>query len=222
MPLTNKDISFPNFLIEDSCSSPSLVAGVDEAGRGSLFGDVVAAAAWIDRDLFPSDLLLLMNDSKKLTSKKRDYLYDELMKLDGHSVFYGIGVASPAEIDQVNILNATHLAMYRAMQILLQRKSDLKDFLIDGNRVPSDVFENIQYTPIIQGDGKSYSISVASIFAKVYRDRSVIDLSNQESYSMYSLEKHKGYGTADHLKAIDIHGLSDLHRHSFLRQRKLF
>ena len=178
------------------------IAGCDEAGRGPLCGPVVAAAVILPKGLIIDGL----NDSKKLTEKKREKLYDEIIE---KAVAYGIAEASPAEIDEYNILNASMLAMRRAVESLAVKA----DFvLIDGNC--SRGFE-IPTETIVKGDSKSYSIAAASILAKVTRDRGCIELDKQ--YPMYGIAKHKGYPTKDHMEAVRFHGAAPIYRKSFLK-----
>ncbi len=179
---------------------PGLIAGVDEAGRGPLAGPVVAAAVILD-DLNP---IAGLDDSKKLTAKKRDRLYDEIM---AKALCVSIAEASVSEIDSINILQATMLAMQRAVLGLRLPPSKV---LIDGNRVP--VLPMLSEA-IVGGDAKVEAISAASILAKVTRDRwcAQIDVAHPE----YGFAKHKGYGTAQHLAALKMHGATPLHRTSF-------
>lgn len=179
---------------------PGLIAGVDEAGRGPLAGPVVAAAVILD-DLNP---IAGLDDSKKLTAKKRERLYDEIM---AKALCISIAEASVAEIDSINILQATMLAMQRAVLGLRLPPSKV---LIDGNRVP--VLPMLSEA-IVGGDAKVEAISAASILAKVTRDRwcAQIDVAHPE----YGFAKHKGYGTAQHLAALKMHGATTLHRTSF-------
>lgn len=178
------------------------IAGCDEAGRGPLCGPVVAAAVILPKGLIIDGL----NDSKKLTEKKREKLYDEIIE---KAVAYGIAEASPAEIDEYNILNASMLAMRRAVEALAVKA----DFvLIDGNC--SRGFE-IPTETVVKGDSKSYSIAAASILAKVTRDRGCIELDKQ--YPMYGIAKHKGYPTKDHMEAVRFHGAAPIYRKSFLK-----
>jgi ribonuclease HII len=179
---------------------PGLVAGVDEAGRGPLAGPVVAAAVILD-DLNP---IAGLDDSKKLTAKQRERLYDEIM---AKALCVSIAQASVAEIDSINILQATMLAMQRA--VLGLRLPPAK-VLVDGNRVP--VLPMLSEA-IVGGDAKVEAISAASILAKVTRDRwcEQVDAVHPE----YGFAKHKGYGTAQHLAALKKHGATLLHRTSF-------
>lgn len=180
-----------------------LVCGVDEAGRGPLAGPVTAAAVILN----PDDLIDGLNDSKKLSEKKREALFEPICR---RSLAWGIGWASPEEIDTVNILNATFLAMQRAVKQL----SLIPDVvLVDGNRDPSLTLET---RCIIGGDGKSASIAAASILAKVSRDRLMRELALQ--YPQYGLDVHKGYPTQAHRNAVLQWGPSPIHRKSFLKK----
>lgn len=178
------------------------ICGCDEAGRGPLCGPVVAAAV-----ILPEGLIIEgLNDSKKLSEKKREALFDEITE---KAVAYGIAEASPAEIDEINILNASMLAMRRAVD-MLQIKADFA--LIDGNC--SRGFE-IPTETVVKGDAKSYSIAAASILAKVTRDRQCEQL--DKLYPEYGIAKHKGYPTKDHMDAVRAHGPSPIYRKSFLK-----
>lgn len=184
---------------------PGLVAGVDEAGRGPLAGCVVAAAVILD-DKNPIKGLA---DSKKLTALKRDKLYDEIR---AKALCVGVGQASVAEIDTLNILQATMLAMQRAVAQLRLKPALV---LVDGNRIPQlDVLAEA----IVQGDSKVQAISAASIIAKVTRDRQCADLHAQ--YPHYGFDSHKGYGTAVHMAALTTHGACAVHRKSFAPVRQ--
>ncbi|TXI72838.1 MAG: ribonuclease HII [Limnohabitans sp.] len=177
-----------------------LVAGVDEAGRGPLAGPVVAAAVILD-DLKP---IVGLNDSKKLTEKRREKLYDEIL---AKALCCSIAEASVQEIDTLNILQATLLAMRRAVDGL--RLKPVK-VLVDGNRLP---VLDVRAEAIVQGDALVPAISAASILAKVHRDRMCAQLHAQ--YPQYGFDRHKGYGTAEHLQALAEHGPSPWHRSSF-------
>ena len=179
------------------------VCGVDEAGRGPLAGPVFAAAVILP---FGLDIPGL-DDSKKLTEKKRDKLYDIIIS---SAVSYGIASASHEEIDELNILNATYLAMNRA---IAQLTTEPDIALIDGNRT-----EGIEYNCrcIIGGDGLSASIAAASILAKVSRDRFMYELA--EKYPEYCFDRHKGYGTKLHYEMLRKYGPSEIHRKSFLKK----
>ena len=190
-----------------------LVGGVDEAGRGPWAGPVVAAAAlFLDPHSLPSFLQNGIQDSKKLAKAKREHLYQELMTLTSFN--YGIGVASVEEIDRLNILKATFLAMERAVRALVQQPQTL---LIDGKYIPS--FAGIQTIPVIKGDDISLSIAAASIFAKVTRDRIMEELAT--IYPAYGWERNAGYGTQYHQDALKIHGITPHHRKSFAPIKKL-
>lgn len=184
-------------------SGISSVCGVDEAGRGPLAGPVCAAAVMLPRGLEIAGL----NDSKKLTEKKREALFDEIKE---KAIAYGVAFASVEEIEELNILNATFLAMNRAINSL-SVSPELA--LIDGNRnsgieMPSRC--------VIKGDGCCADIAAASILAKVTRDRYMLQMAEQ--YPGYGFEKHKGYGTKQHYEAIRALGASPIHRMSFLRK----
>ena len=190
--------------IEDSFYSDEIqvICGVDEAGRGPLAGPVCAAAVILPKHAELPGL----TDSKKLTDKKRRELYPLIME---QAVVYGIGFATEQEIDDINILNASMLAMRRAVEAL-SVKADFA--LIDGNC--SRGFE-IPTETVVKGDAVSYSIAAASILAKVTRDRGCIELDKQ--YPEYGIAKHKGYPTKDHMEAVRLYGPSPIHRKSFLK-----
>ena len=194
----------PNFEYEEACYAKgyTAVCGVDEAGRGPLCGPVVAAAVILPVGIDIPGL----NDSKKLTEKKRELLFDVIKE---KAIAYAIAEASPAEIDEINILNASMLAMRRAISAL-QVKADFA--LIDGNC--SRGFE-IDNQTVVKGDAKSASIAAASILAKVTRDRQCAELDKE--YPEYGIAKHKGYPTKDHMDAVRLHGPSPIHRVSFLK-----
>lgn len=179
------------------------ICGIDEAGRGPLAGDVYAAAV-IFR---PGTIIEGLNDSKKLTEKKREQLYDEII---AKAEAYCVATASVAEIDSVNILQATFLAMKRAYDGL---EITADAVLVDGNRKP---FGGNEVTTVVKGDGTSASIAAASILAKVSRDRYMKKLA--EEYPQYQFEKHKGYGTKLHYEMLEKHGISEVHRRTFLKK----
>ena len=180
-----------------------VVCGVDEAGRGPLAGPVCAAAV-----ILPDGLVIEgLDDSKKLTEKKRDALYDVICE---EAISYGIAFASVEEIEEMNILQATFLAMKRAVESL-DVKPDLA--LVDGNQKPN---LDIQARTLVKGDAKSPSIAAASILAKVTRDRLMTEIAEQ--YPEYEFPKHKGYGTKLHYEKIMEHGISPVHRRSFLKK----
>lgn len=180
-----------------------IVCGVDEAGRGPLAGPVYAAAVILP----PGYIIEGVNDSKKLSEKKRDLLFDRIVD---ECLCYNIGVATEKEIDEINILQATFLAMRRAVDGL-DLKPDIA--LIDGNKKPG---LDIEEWDIIKGDGKSANIAAASILAKVSRDRYMLEMA--EKYPQYQFEKHKGYGTKLHYEMIEKYGISPIHRKTFLKK----
>ena len=192
----------PDFVLEQSAIDEGLpvVAGVDEVGRGPLCGPVTAAAVILDPTNIPDGL----NDSKKLTAKRRVTLYNALMECAEISIAH----ASVEEIDAINILRASHLAMERAVANLPRTPSHL---LIDGNLIPRGL--TIPAQAVIKGDAKSLSISAASIVAKVCRDRIMVDLAQQ--HPGYGWEKNAGYPTPVHLKALQELGVTPHHRRSF-------
>lgn len=180
-----------------------VICGVDEAGRGPLAGDVYAAAV-ILRD---GEMIDYLNDSKKLSEKRREELYDVIIE---RAEAYCIAAASVEEIDRLNILNAAMLAMKRAVEGL----GIIPDLaLIDGNKLP-DLECPSRF--VIKGDATSASISAASVLAKVARDRYMKILA--EKYPQYAFEKHKGYGTKLHYEMLEKYGISDIHRRSFLKK----
>jgi len=186
------------------------ICGVDEAGRGPLVGAVVAGAVVLD----PSNPIEGLKDSKKLTAARREYLYEQIME---QAIAWGVGEASPAEIDEMNILQATMLAMRRAIEDLTSRLGSWPDkALIDGNRCPE---LPIAAEAIVKGDAKEPAISAASIVAKVTRDRQMISL--HERYPEYGFAQHMGYPTEAHFAALKQYGACDQHRRSFSPVRKV-
>ena len=180
-----------------------VVCGIDEAGRGPLAGPVYAAAV-----ILPNGHIVEgVNDSKKISEKKRDLLFDKIID---ECVCYSIGTASEQEIDEINILQATFLAMRRAVEGL-EIKPDIA--LVDGNKKSGlDIAEQT----IVKGDSKSANIAAASIIAKVSRDRYMLEMS--EKYPEYQFEKHKGYGTKLHYEMLEKYGISPIHRKTFLKK----
>lgn len=179
------------------------IAGVDEAGRGPLAGPVYAAAVILK----PGARIDGINDSKKLSEKKREELYDVIIE---NSIAYAVYSVDEKTIDEVNILNATHMAMNGAVNSLSVRP----DFvLIDGNSIKN---MTLPHETIVKGDAKSISIAAASILAKVSRDRYIIQMA--EKYPEYGFEKHKGYGTKAHTEAILKYGPCEIHRKTFLKK----
>ena len=197
----------PDWEIEDSVGGA--VCGVDEAGRGPWVGPVVAGAVmFLNRNINP-EILAHIDDSKKLTAKKRERLYDLLLQeAQIGNLTYGIGMASAAEIDKMNILQATFAAMHRAVAKLNPQPSHA---LIDGNRLPSDFV--CKTSCYIGGDARSYSIAAASVLAKVYRDNLMKELA--QKYPGYGFEKNAGYGTKDHIEGLKKYGITPEHRKSY-------
>lgn len=191
----------PTFDIEDKLSG--LICGIDEVGRGPLAGPVVAAAVILHRDRIPAEICDQINDSKKLTAKKRAYLFEKIPEYADTA----IASCTVEEIDKINILQASLLAMKKACESL---KTAPQHALVDGNKAPKIACKTHL---IIKGDAISLSIAAASIMAKHYRDQLM------ETYAIefpqYGWESNAGYGTAQHLKAIKIHGITHLHRRSF-------
>lgn len=183
-------------------------AGVDEVGRGPLVGDVVTAAVVLD----PQNPILGLNDSKKLSEKKRLALFDEIYE---KALDVAVGRASPAEIDELNILHATMLAMQRAVAGLRAKPERV---LVDGNRVPDFgaqgcIEGGVESHAVIKGDGLIAAISAASIIAKVIRDKEMDEL--DERYPQFGFAKHKGYPTKAHFEALEQYGVLSEHRKSF-------
>lgn len=183
------------------------IAGVDEAGRGPLAGPVVAAAVKINEY---HDFFKEINDSKKLSEKKREMLFDKIISY----CHVGVGIATVEEIDRVNILNATFLAMNRALEDLKEDKILFDKVLVDGNKLIKGYDGKQEF--VIKGDAKSLSIAAASIIAKVTRDR--IMLKYAEGYPEYFFEKHKGYGTKLHREILLEKGALPIHRKTFLKK----
>ncbi|ADQ46560.1 Ribonuclease H [Caldicellulosiruptor kronotskyensis 2002] len=178
------------------------ICGVDEAGRGPLAGPVFAAAVVMDR----KRIIEGVRDSKKLTPKKREKLFEEIIK---ESIAYSVAMVDSKVIDEININNATFLAMKNAIENL---KIEPDIVLVDGYKIPNLSFNQ---RAIIKGDKKSYSIACASILAKVSRDRFIVEISSK--YPLYKFEKHKGYGTKEHIEILQKYGPCEIHRISFLK-----
>lgn len=200
------------FFWEKSISSQGhhYIAGIDEAGRGPLAGPVVAAAVCLPQNWYQEGLppeLCGIHDSKKLTPRKRCHLFEAIT--NHPDIKFGIGKIDAKEIDDINILNATHKAMAKAVLLLIDPVPD--HALVDGLPVKG---LTIPHTAVVRGDSKSYSIAAASILAKEYRDRLMIEWNN--TFPEYGFAKHKGYGTAAHRQALLTHGPCPLHRDSFL------
>jgi ribonuclease HII len=192
----------PDYLLETDYlrEGAHSIAGVDEVGRGPIAGPVTAAAVVLDAENLPTGL----NDSKKLSARKRELLFDQIMRTSVVSVAH----ASVDEIDDLNILYASHLAMVRACNGLPIRPSVA---LIDGNLVPQDL--GLKAVPVVKGDARSLSIAAASIVAKVTRDRLMVDLAQQ--YPGYGWSQNAGYPTKAHLEALRDIGVTPHHRRSF-------
>lgn len=182
------------------------IVGIDEAGRGPLAGPVVAAAVKLKKY---DERLGEINDSKKLSEKKREYLFDLILEY----FYVGVGISNVEEIDKLNILNATFLAMRRALDEI-KIECNFSRVLVDGNHKIRDY--NGEQIPVIKGDSKSLSIAAASIIAKVTRDKIMEKL--DEKYPKYNLKKHKGYGTKEHRENLIKYGVSDIHRKTFLKK----
>lgn len=186
----------------------TVLCGVDEAGRGPLAGPVVAACLVFR----PGAVLDGLNDSKKLTEKKREQLFEKITGED--LAWYGIGSASPEEIDRVNILQATFLAMRRAYEEMAAKMPQAPQLaLVDGNRDPRLPLPTVT---VVKGDGCSAAIAAASVLAKVTRDREMLRLHQQ--YPQYRFDQHKGYPTKLHYQMLEEHGISPIHRRSFLKK----
>lgn len=194
--------SYEMFSYEREYAEYEYIAGIDEVGRGPLAGPVVTCAVILPKDC---DILYL-NDSKKVSEKKREALYDEIME---KAVSVGIGIMSEKVIDDVNILQAT----YKAMREAINNLSVKPDILLNDAVTIPEV--DIKQVPIIKGDAKSASIAAASIVAKVTRDRMMVELDKE--YPGYGFAKHKGYGTKEHITAIKTIGPCDIHRRSFIK-----
>ena len=188
---------------ERSYDQARYICGVDEAGRGPLAGPVVAAAVILPKDV----TIAYLNDSKQLSARRRELLYDEIME---KAVSVGVGMASPARIDEINILQATYEAMREAIDKLSVRPDVL---LNDAVIIPG--IDDIPQEKIIKGDAKSLSIAAASVIAKVTRDRMM--MAYHQLYPEYGFDKHKGYGTAEHITALQNVGPSPIHRRSFIK-----
>ena len=185
---------------------PIHTAGVDEVGRGPLAGPVVAAAVILN----PDSPIIGLTDSKKLSEKKRELLYPQILE---HAICYAIAEASVEEIDTINILQASLLAMKRAIEALPIKPEHI---LVDGNKAPN---VSGAIDTVIKGDLIVPCISAASIIAKVYRDRKMV--AYHEEYPDFSFHKHKAYGSKQHLEELELHGPSAIHRKSFSPARRL-
>lgn len=178
------------------------IGGVDEVGRGPLIGNVVAACCVLPKDFYLEGL----NDSKKLSEKKRDMYYDYIIE---NSIAYGIGKVSHEEIDEINIYEASRKAMMKAIEEV-RKQIDVGHILVDAMPLPD---LDIPHTPIIKGDAKSISIAAASVIAKVTRDREMYEL--DKKYPNYGFKNHKGYPTKKHIEAINTYGLIEGYRKTY-------
>lgn len=202
MDFNNDELDWLKYENEAYKNGYNIVCGVDEAGRGPLAGPVYAAAVVLPK----GHIIEGVNDSKKLSEKKRELLFNKIIN---EAEDFSIAIASAEEIDDMNILNATFLAMKRAVEGL---KVNVDFAMIDGNKIPP---LNINGMSIVKGDSKSASIAAASILAKVSRDRFMLEMAEKHPY--YQFEKHKGYGTKLHYQMLDKYGPCEIHRKTFLR-----
>ena len=207
--MKEKEIERLNLLKQDELKlyeddNIKYICGIDEAGRGPLAGPVVVGAVIMPKDSFIEGI----NDSKKVSEKKREKLYDLIVQ---EAVSYGVGIVDQNEIDEINILNATKHAVTMAIE-----KLNVKPDLILVDALTNINTKGIPYKSIIKGDAKEYSIAAASIIAKVTRDRMMLEW--DEVYPQYGFSKHKGYGTASHIAAIKEYGPCILHRKSFIKK----
>lgn len=183
------------------------ICGIDEAGRGPLAGPVVVGAVVMPRD----SKIEWVNDSKKVTEKRREILYD---KITEEALAWGVGIVSEKEIDQINILNATKMGLHLALGEVIEKLGEKPDIVIVDALKDIDTFQ-IPYQSIIKGDATRYSIACASLIAKVTRDR--IMRQWDEIYPVYNFEKNKGYGTSEHINALKDYGPCQIHRRSFIK-----
>ena len=204
-----------SFDIENTYGSDAICLGIDEAGRGCLAGPVVAACVWINRKLFPQDILSQINDSKKLSEEKREHIFNVMTELPASVFMYEWCAIDADVIDEINILQATLLAMKNsAMQLCKKLSSSPDIILVDGNKAP-------EITPckcVIGGDALSYSIAAASIVAKVTKDHLLNKIGKE--FPQYEFCKNKGYGTKAHLDAIAKFGICPYHRKSYAPVKK--
>lgn len=183
------------------------ICGIDEAGRGPLAGPVVVGAVVMPKD----SKLEFMNDSKKVTEKRRNVLYDQIIET---AIAYGVGIVFQEEIDELNILNATKKGLHLALGQVIEKLNNKPDIIIVDALREIDTY-GVEYQSIIKGDATCYSISAASIIAKVTRDRIMEEW--DKVYPVYGFEKHKGYGTKAHILAIKEYGPCPLHRKTFIK-----
>ncbi len=197
--------------------------GIDEVGRGCIAGPVVAASVYLNKynldfnknneDVKGIDIFKQIKDSKKLSEKKREFLYDFIKK----NMLYGVGIVDEKIIDKINILNATKLAMLESLKNISKKIKKIDLLLIDGN---NKIHSNIDQVTIVKGDSLSYSIAAASIFAKVTRDR--IMLNYDKLYSNYDFKNNKGYPSRKHILALEKYGVLDIHRKTFKPVKNYF
>ncbi len=202
--VTALDFSYEN---EAYSKGYAYVCGIDEAGRGPLAGPVYAAAVILPKDYSHE----ILNDSKKLSEKRREQVFEDIVR---DCVSFAVAAATESEIDEINILNASFLAMKRAV-LGLSLKPDFA--YVDGDKLPHT---GIKEEAIIKGDAKCMSVAAASVIAKVSRDRHMLELA--EKYPEYRFDRHKGYGTALHYQMIEKYGISPVHRKTFLKNIKIW
>ena len=202
--LTTEKIRLEKMMVyERSHPEYKLICGVDEAGRGPFAGPVVAGAVILD----PNEEILYLNDSKKLSETRREELFEEIKY---KSIAWGVGIVDNETIDEINILQAT----YKAMQQAIAALDPAPDFILaDAVTIPGII---IPQEGIVKGDAKSVSIAAGSIIAKVTRDRMMVEF--DEQYPEYGFAKHKGYGTADHIRALKKYGPTPIHRRTFIKK----
>ena len=203
----------PDFSCEQATGVSGLIFGFDEAGRGPWCGPVVAACVCWPNGNIPAELAEQINDSKKLSAKKREKLFPLIMN---SNAIVGVGQASAEEIDSINILQASFLAMKRAWEDVVRQGYQPAFALIDGNKLPD---WSLPMQAVIGGDAKSLSVATASIVAKVTRDRLMIELSEQ--YPAYGWDKNAGYGTKTHIEALEKYGVTPHHRKTYAPVAKL-
>ena len=203
----------PDFSFEHQCGAQGLIFGFDEAGRGPWCGPVVAACVCWPNFEISAELASAINDSKKLSATKREKLFPLIMQ---SNAIVGVGQASAQEIDDINILRASFLAMHRAMESVIAKGFSPAYALIDGNKLPN---WKMPMQAIIGGDAKSLSIAAASIIAKVTRDHIMADLA--KDYPQYGWDKNAGYGTKDHQTALAQYGITPHHRRTYAPIKKL-
>ena len=197
----------PDFSYENACNTTGLVFGLDEAGRGPWCGPVAAACVCWPNGKIPEDLAKSINDSKKLSAKKREELFPKIMN---SNAIIGIGETTAEEIDEINILQASFLAMKRALDNVKEKGHTPAFALIDGNKLPK---WDMPMQAVIGGDAKSLSIAAASIVAKVTRDRHMQELAKE--YPQYGWDKNAGYGTKAHIEALEKYGITPHHRKTY-------